>query len=700
MQRLSSSLDHFFAPRSVAIVGASDTPMKIGAIPLDYHLRYGFDGEIYPINPGRKEVQGRTAYPTLQAVGQPIDLAILAVPASQIDAAVDDAIAAKVGSIVMFSSGYAELGAAGAAAQSALASRIQAAGIRLLGPNCLGYMNIRKSVYATFSPVIMSGRIQAGGIAVVSQSGAFGAYAYALARDRGLGLSYWITTGNEADIQVADCIEWLAHDPSTRVILAYIEGCRDGDRLRRALAAAAAAHKPVVVVKVGRTEEGATAAASHTASLAGNDAVYDTLFRQYGVWRAHSIDEFFNIGYMLSVAPLPANDKVGILTVSGGVGALMADEASLCGLQLAPMPDSAQEWILQQVPFAAPVNPVDITGQITSQPELITQTARLMLGEAGYGSLLIFLAAGGLSERIWPQLEAAAAELSKEFPDRTLVYSSLFSAENRQHLQSLGIPAFDDPGMAVRCVAALNFFARRAAAPGATPALTPPAGIPGAARYNEQEALALLAGHGVPVVATRVASDLAEALQAAQEVGYPLVLKVLSADIAHKSDVGGVQLNIRDADALTRAYQDMLAAVGQAAPEAQIDGVLLASMAGDGVECILGMQRDPVFGPVIMFGLGGVNVELLQDVSLRLAPVSVPEAHAMIREVRSHPLLQGYRGRPPADLDALAEAIAALSELAWHAGDTLDSIDINPFLVRSAGNGALALDALVIARQS
>ncbi len=730
------SLDSFFAPRSIAIVGASDTPMKIGAIPVTYLLRHGYAGRVLPINPGRDTVQGLPAWPTLTAVGEPIDLAIFAVPAQHVAGALDDAIAAGVRNIVMFSAGYAEMGEAGAIAQDALLTRARRHGIRMLGPNCLGFMNIARQAYATFSPVLMAGTVQPGHIAVVSQSGAFGAYAYAMARERGLGLSYWATTGNEADIQVADCIEWLAGDDATRVILAYLEGCRDGPHLRRALAAARAAGKPVVAVKVGRTQAGADAAASHTASLAGDDAVYDAVLRAEGVWRAHGIDEFFNVGYALSLAPLPANRRVGLLTVSGGVGALMADEASLAGLDLAPMPAQAQAWIRAQVPFAAPNNPVDITGQVTSQPELIEQTARLMLTEGGYGSLLVFLAAGGLSDALWPRLQAMAQGLARDFPDRTLVFSSLFSPARRSELQAMGVPAFADPGAAVRALAALAFVAghrqarggdtlpirqsshgddamdpaagpaRQAAAdrpepaPRAVPALPRTAGHDSSAGLRvprtEPEGLAWLADAGIPVSPWRLASDVQAAVQAADTLGYPVVLKIVSPDIAHKSDVGGVQLGLADADAVRSAFEAMLAGVRQAAPAARLDGVLVMPMAPAGVECILGVQRDPVFGPMVLFGLGGVDVELQRDVSLRPAPLTEAEAHAMMREVRAYPRLTGHRGKAPADLAALARALVALSELACRHAHVA-GIDINPFLVLPQGQGALALDALFVA---
>ncbi|WP_174543718.1 CoA-binding protein, partial [Variovorax boronicumulans] len=324
----AESLSALFAPRAIAVVGASSNAQKIGGIPVDYQRRFGFEGALYPVNPNADRIQDLPAYPSLRAIGQPVDLAILAVPSALVDGALDDAIAAGVKGVVLFSSGFAEVGAEGAAAQARLGDKARAAGVRLVGPNCLGFMNIARHVYATFSPAPGVGRVMPGRIGLVSQSGAFGAYAYAMARARGVGLSLWATTGNEADVQVADCLAWLAQDPDTDVIMAYMEGCRDGPRLRAALALAQANGKPVVMVKVGRTALGAEAAASHTAALAGDDAVYDAVFRQYGVLRARNLTEFFDLAHSAAVAGRPRDRSIGLFTLSGGVGALMADEAS------------------------------------------------------------------------------------------------------------------------------------------------------------------------------------------------------------------------------------------------------------------------------------------------------------------------------------------------------------------------------------
>ncbi|MGE8638384.1 MAG: acetate--CoA ligase family protein, partial [Achromobacter sp.] len=411
-QNSDSSLTRLFNPHSIAIVGASATPGKIGAMPVSLLRQHGYDGRILPINPRAESIQGLPAAPDLAALDGEADLVILAVPAALAAQALEQARPGQVGGAVVFTSGFSETGAAGAAMQEQLCAIARERGIRLLGPNCLGYMNIRRNIYATFSPAPANGTVAPGGIGMVSQSGAFGAYAYCMARDRGLGLSHWISTGNEADVDVADCIAWLARDTDTRVIMTYMEGCRDGDKLRRALSAAREAGKPVVVTKIGRTQAGAQAAASHTAALAGDDAVYDALFRQYGAVRARTIEEFFNLGYALDTwKQLPQGKRLGIFTISGGVGALMADDAQDAGLSLPEPAADAQARLLERVPFASGRNPVDVTGQVVSEPGLLLATAEDMLADGRYDALAVFLAAAGSSEALWPTFETFAREM-------------------------------------------------------------------------------------------------------------------------------------------------------------------------------------------------------------------------------------------------------------------------------------------------
>jgi acyl-CoA synthetase (NDP forming) len=721
------TLTRLFTPRSIAIVGASATPGKIGAMPVSLLRQHGYDGRILPINPRADSIQGLPAAPDLAALDTEVDLVILAVPAAHAAQALQSARPGQVGGAVVFTSGFSETGASGAAMQDTLCAIARERGIRLLGPNCLGFMNVRHNVYATFSPAPANGAVALGGIGMVSQSGAFGAYAYCMARERGLGLSHWISTGNEADIDVADCINWLAHDADTRVIMAYMEGCRDGAKLRRALAAARDAGKPVVVTKIGRTQAGAQAAASHTAALAGDDAVYDALFRQYGALRARSIEDFFNLGYALDTwQQRPQGKRLGIFTISGGVGALMADEAEEAGLSL-PEPDAAaQARLLERVPFAGPRNPVDVTGQVVSEPGLLLATADDMLADGRYDALAVFLAAAGSSEALWPTFETFAREMRARHPDVPLALCALFPPERRRELERLGTLVFEDPSAAIRTIGAVagvsgttSDAASRAtsgAASNAASRATSTAASDGSIdrtnnaganapihasaplrdTYNEVQAMDVLRQAGLPVPDCTLATDADAAVAAAMRAAGPVVLKVVSPDILHKSDVGGVKLNLSGEDAVRHGYAAILDSVRTHCPNARIDGVLVAPMAPKGVECIVGVHGDPVFGPVVMFGLGGVFVEVLKDVSFRLAPFDHAQALSMIREIKGYALLQGARGAPPCDINALADALVALSRFADARREDFSSVEINPLLALPDGQGVLALDAVLI----
>ncbi|MEI6547257.1 MAG: acetate--CoA ligase family protein [Burkholderiales bacterium] len=702
----TASLDPLFNPRSIAIVGASSSAHRIGGVPVDLLKRLGYAGRILPVNPKSEEIQGLPAWPTLTAIGEPIDLAIFAVPQAALDAAIDDAIAAGVKTGVIFTAGFAEVGAEGEAAQRGIAERAATAGLRLVGPNCLGVMNLRRGVYATFSPAPGIGLAKPGSIGMVSQSGAFAAYAYSLARDRGVGLSVWASTGNEADVQLADVISWMADDPDTRVIMVYMEGCRDGERLRRALAKAHAARKPVVVVKVGRTALGAQAARSHTAALAGDDAVYDALFRQYGVYRARDIEEFFNVAQGAALAGLARNDRLALFTVSGGVGAFMADEASSIGLDVAELPMPAQQEILSLVPFAAPRNPIDITGQISNDRTLIDRATRIVLDAGDYGAWIGFMAAAGAGDGFWPVLESLVIGLRRDYPDTLLVISTLLSAARRDRLAELGCLSFAEPSSAVRTIGALARIGRAFDAP-VPPALSDcaaPSRILAPGALDEIASLSLLAEAGVPTVAVSLARSAPEAgALAAASPGAAFAVKVVSPDILHKTEVGGVRLGVSGALQAIEAFDAVIAGARAAKPLARIDGALLAPMVSGGVECILGVRNDEVFGPVVMFGLGGTFVEVLRDVSIRVAPLARADADAMIREVKAFALLDGARGRAPCDLEAIADALMALSQLAMDSRGTLDSIDVNPFVVFAPGAGpqgvsALALDAVVLGK--
>ena len=698
------SLAPLFDPRAIAIYGASSDPSKIGGRPLDFLKKSGFDGPLYPINPKASQIQGLPAYPTMAAVPDAVDLAIVAVPAPAVLAALEDCAAHGVRGAVVLSAGFAEVGGPGVAWQEEMSALARRTGMRVVGPNCMGLINVRRRLLGTFTPSAAGFGLVPGRISVVSQSGAFGGYCLSLIRQRGLGLNLWITTGNQCDVDVADCIEHFALDAETQVIAGYLEAAADKERLFHALALARERGKRVVIMKVGRSEAGAHATASHTASLAGSDQVYEGVFRQFGVLRARSIDEFFDTAYAAaSPAPLPQGRRLGVLTVSGGVGALMADVAADVDLDMPPMPEDAQRRLKALLPFCGPRNPVDMTAQLVNDLTLFERNFEVMLQEGRYDVIVAFLSSVGLVTELGRGILEQLQTVLQRFPDRTVIASMLASTEVRQMFEQAGVMLFDEPTRAVRAAGALVHYGqqlqKRALADMPPPlpagALPPPVQV-----VNEVEAKTVLASAGIPVVQERVVASEDDAVRAAADIGYPVVLKIASPDIAHKSEIGGVIVGVRNAAQVRAAFRTLRERAHTYAPAARIDGVVVAQMAPPGVETILGVAHDPVFGAVLMFGVGGVFVEAFQDVAFRVAPFGVAEARAMIEEVRGKVLLAGVRGQPPADMEALASAIAALSVYAAQHADAIESIDINPLLVLPRGQGVLALDALIVPRSA
>jgi acyl-CoA synthetase (NDP forming) len=696
------SLTPFFNPNSIAILGASSDANKIGGRPVANIKAGGFKGALYPVNPNYPEIQGLKSYPSVLDIDGDVDMAIVSVPARMVSDAIRQCGEKGIKAAAIFSSGFAEISEEGAAAQRAFVDIAGEFDMRIIGPNCMGTMNIRTGMWGTFISGLADSPTSAGGISLASQSGAFGGHCFQLMRLRGYGLNLWATTGNQADVEFADCLAYMAQDPDTKVVLGYMEGVRDPDKLVTALEMARQNGKPVVMMKVGTSEVGTAAAASHTASLTGADAVFDALMRQYDVYRAHSIDELFDVAYGCTGGHFPATPDLGLITVSGGVGVVMADAAADNGLELPELPKETQERVREMVPFAGTRNPLDVTAQLINDPGIMSPMFDALLEDGGYPTALCFAAYLGLNaaavERIRPVLE----EVAQRYKDRLLVLSILSDEGPRRMFQEMGYLVYEDPTKAVKAIAALHYFGRAFARKDARqdpPAL--PSGAPAietGAEVNEFDAKKILLAAGVPAVEERIITSAAEAADAAGGLGFPVVMKIVSPDILHKSEIGGVLLNIASAEDASAGYDTLMQRAGDAEPNARIDGVLVAPMVSGGVETIVGVQRDPVFGPVIMFGLGGIFVEVLKDVTFRIAPFGIDEAHTMIREVKGYPLLEGVRGQPPADVDALAEALARLSVFAAANADTLESIDINPFIVRPKGEGAVAVDALILSR--
>ena len=653
-----------------------------------------FPGALYPVNPNRAEIQGLKAYPSVADLPETPDVAIVAVPAELAATAIEDLARRGVKAVVMFTAGFAEMDDAGAAAQAKMVATARAAGMRILGPNCLGVFDARSSYYATFSSSFDSGWPVLGRIGIASQSGAYGTHLYTLARNRGIGASLCVMTGNEGDVTVGECIGWLAENPEVDVIAVYAEGIREAPGLIAALQAAKAAKKPVVMQKVGRSELGTKAAKSHTASIAGDDAVTEAVMAEFGVVRARNSEEMLDIAHTATRKIYPVANSLGVITVSGGAGVLISDVADSLGLAMPEMPPEAQRKLRSLVPFCAPRNPVDATAQVSNDVTLVKTFTESMVRDGGYTSVLGFFSMTASSRR-WPQIREQLNVVRADNPGRLYVLSVIVPQERRDELEADGWVVHEDPTRAVIAIDAMGrfgaaFAAKQAAAAPVVGPVTLPRDTP-----SEAEAKRLLAGVGIASAPEAACATADEAVSAAQGFGFPVVMKILSADILHKSEIGGVLLDVADAQAVRSAHATLLQRAKAAAPTARIEGVLVAKQLKGGVECILGIHRDPVFGPMAMFGLGGIFVEVLKDVVFRRCPFGIDVAEDMIRSIKGAPLLLGARGRKPTDVKALAEMLSRLSAFAVAAGERLQSVDLNPVFAMPDGEGAFAADAVI-----
>ncbi|MYD86270.1 MAG: acetate--CoA ligase family protein [Acidobacteria bacterium] len=705
----SESLDALLRPASVAVIGASNDPTRIGGRPIRYLRAAGYAGRVYPVNPRHGDVQGLAAFPHISDVPEAVDLVIVAVPAPSVVDTVEACAARGVRVAVIYSAGFAEMGAEGQRQQRHLGAIAAETGIRIVGPNCLGVYNSELGFFATFSTTLEDGFPAPGGVALVSQSGAYGSHLSLLARKRNIDIRYWVTTGNEADVSVPEVLGWLAQQDDVSVIMAHAEGITDRNALVRALETARARRKPVVFQKVGVTEVGAQAAQSHTASLAGADPVYDAAFRQFGAYRARDTDEMLDIAYAASFGVFPESPRVALVSISGGVGVQMADAAVGFGLDVAPLSESAQTRLKAALPYASPRNPVDITAQAFNRIDLISDNLGIVFEEEQHDAVVAVFtyvaAAAGMVEPIRDAIHAAR----ERRPGRVLVLSIVAPPDVVRQYEAVGCPVFEDPTRAVRSVAALHRFSRvfaegkdhipLAGAGGTSDATTiaPSTRSLPEGPISEREAKRLLSEAGVPVVNEELARTVDEAWRAAAAFDGPVAIKLCAPGILHKTELGGVVLDVSTETEARRAFDTITSRARAADPAVRIEGVLIAPMVTGGVETILGVRHDPTFGPVVMFGLGGTLVEVIEDVSFRVAPFGEAEARRLIAETRAGKVLRGTRGKGPFDVATLAAALSRLSVFAAKHGDRIDSAEINPFVVLPEGHGAVALDAVIVA---
>lgn len=696
-----SSLELLFNPRSIAIVGASDKPASIGARTLENLLVHSrFEGEVFLVSTSRSEIGGRLCWPSVRALPATPDVVVVVVPAAAVMEVIEQSAQRGVKFAVVLTSGFGETGPEGRAQEQRMVEIAHRGGMRIYGPNCPGLCNVNGRLGLTFSPSFARD-LKPGPIGIATQGGGLGRNVMQ-AMERGIGVAAWSSSGNEADLQVADFIDHMADAPDVRVIVALIEGFKDGRRFVEAARKAARLGKPIVALKIGRSEYGARAAASHTASITGSAEVNSAALRQLGVIEVDDIDELVDTAWLLArQAPGRAED-IAVYCSSGGAAALTADVIGQQGLGLARFEPATTAALRAELPaFAAVDNPVDTTAAVVSTPQLIDSTLLTVCRDPNVG-LVVFPASIDYAQVTLVSAQAAVrAQQQSPVPILPIWMSDRIGEAFRAYADAGMVPA-RSVGKAIKAVRRWRDHGRWRRQPHHLewtpwPGLGRPAPAGERHALGEAAARTRLAEAGLPVPPHALARSRDEAIAAAARLGCPVVAKIASPDILHKTEVGGVRLGLADADAVGTAWDDIMAAAARGAPQARIDGLLVERMApAGGVETFVGVSRDPVFGHVITFGLGGIHVEVFRDVARRLLPLSRPEAEAMVREIRSFALLDGARGRPKADLAALIDLLVGLSDFVGAREDQVDELDLNPVWVGPAGQGVQVLDAVII----
>ncbi len=698
---MDPALRPFFRPRGVALVGASRDPSKLGHAAAANLVHCGYRGAVHLVNPHGGRLFGRPVYPHLAAVPDPVDLAVLIVPAAAVPDTLRDCAARGIRAAVVLSGGFREVGPEGEALEEECRRLARVLGIRLLGPNCVGLIDTHLPLDITFlsPPGPMPGEV-----AFISQSGAICAAVTDWASGQGFGLSLLVSLGNQADLTESDLLGPVAEDPHTRVLTLYLEGVEQGRRFVEE-AAAVARRKPIVALKVGRSTGGRRAAASHTGALVGEDAVYDAAFRRAGVIRAQTSEELFDWSRALAWCPLPAGPAVAVLTNAGGPGVIAADALERSGLRMAELHEGTQAALRQLLPPVASVrNPVDMLA--SASPHQYAGSLRLLLADPGVHSVLVILPppprepAEVVVEAIIPVIRAAAKPVVVALMGETLVRAA------GERLRGARVPEYRSPERAAAALAVLwrraEMLARASSAPVRHPDVGPGevrrllAGVspvPGEALPPEHAAR-VLAAYGIPHVPANLASSAEEAVEAARRTGFPVALKVASPQIVHKSEAGGVLLDLPDADAVAAGFARIVASARLAAPRAQVLGVYVQRMLPPGQEVVVGAVRDPHFGPLVMFGSGGVEVEELGDVAFALAPLTEEDADYLLEATWAGRRLRGYRHLPPADRAAVRDVLLRLAQLADEVPEIAE-VEINPLRVFPAGQGAVAVDTRV-----
>lgn len=685
----------FFTPESVAVVGASAEPGKLGNIVINNIIHYGYKGKVFPVNPSLTEVEGLKSYPGVTAIPDKVDMAVVVVPSRVVPGVMREMGEKGIKQAVIITAGFKETGLAGFKMENEVTEIARSYGIRFLGPNCFGFIDTSISLNATFA----SGMAKKGNISFLSQSGALAQAMLDWTQVNGVGFSKFVTLGNKADINESDLIESWKDDPSTSVVIAYLEGVVEGPRFRKA-AIELTRTKPFILIKAGSTGAGSRAASSHTGTLAGFDAAYSAIFKQTGILRADSVEELIDFALAFADQPIIKGERIAIVTNAGGPGIMASDASEKAGLKLAQFTKDTVDKLRSSLPPTANIyNPVDVVGDagadryrvaldtVLKDPNVdgalvlltpqasteVKKTAEVVTGAAGStGKPILTSFMGGPAVTGGIELLTENNIPNYPFPERAIEsYRAMVRYRGWLEKKPEPVRKFKVDREKARAVLDQAIREKRRA-------------------LSDLEASRIIGAYGIPLPAAKLARSAEEAAAFAGEIGFPVVMKIASPDILHKSDVGGVKVNITTPEAARNAYVEIVDSATRLMPEAQITGVDVQELIR-GREVILGMNCDATFGPLLLFGLGGIYVEVLKDVTFRVAPITAADAGEMIREIRSYPLLTGVRGERPADIPAVIDALLRLSQLVTELKE-ITELDINPLMVREMGKGAVAID--------
>jgi len=703
-------LDALLKPKSVAIVGVSGDPSRIGGQLLKYLLKFGYKGTIYPINPNYKEVEGYKCYSTIADLPGPVDVAMIATPEKAVIDSLRECAEEKVKSAIVYSAGFAETGPEGREKQAKMADIARTSGMRICGPNCVGVINFLDGVAMSFSGFLEADKLQGGRIGFVSQSGALGGSILSRAQDRGMGFSYFVSTGNESDLETSDLIEYFVNDARTGVIMALVEELRNPDKFITVAESALERRKPLIILKVGETEIGQKAAATHTGSLAGSIRGYKAVFQARGVIQVEDYDDLIETTLLFSRAKIPKGKRVGIITGAGGGGIIIADKVAKAGLSLASLSRETKEGLAEKmVSFASLTNPLDLTGQLYNDPDMFKKCIGLFAGDENIDIVVVIvtMVPGERAKKRASYIVEASKSIEKTFV-------SWWAAGDQcepgfKILDNSEVTLFRSPE---RCVRALNALVQYGQFQGRWTArkakLEPKFSIDvdrqkikeclaiDGGRLSEFQSKKILSHYGISIIEEKMVKSADQAVAMAKEVGFPVVLKVSSPDIPHKTEAGVVRVNIGSESEVLTSYKEIVQTALKFNPQARIEGVLVQRMARGGLEVIVGVKRDPQFGPMVLFGLGGIFVEILEDFSMRPVPITREDAKEMIQEIRGYPILKGARGKRRADEEALINILLRISKVAEDWKEDISEIDLNPIVVFEEGKGASVLDALMV----